>query len=148
MTGQSPPPVAAVLPRLGASVALWRGEELLLVKRGKAPMIGKWSLPGGHVEPGETLEAAARRELIEETGLAAGALAFAEFHEIIRNDDAGAVVRHFVVAVFAGRFGGGIAVAGDDAADVGWYHRSALDDVDATPGTIAIALRARALIGA
>ena len=62
-------PVAAV------SVALRRDDRVLLVKRGRAPSAGLFAFPGGRVEPGETLEEAARRELFEETGLAAGALA-------------------------------------------------------------------------
>ena len=58
----------------GVSLIVRQGDAVLLVRRGKAPFAGTWAFPGGSVEPGETTEAAARRELLEETGLTALAL--------------------------------------------------------------------------
>ncbi|HOV03415.1 MAG TPA: NUDIX domain-containing protein [Kaistiaceae bacterium] len=135
-------------PRLGASVVLWRGGTVLLVKRGKEPLVGHWSLPGGHVEPGEPLEAAARRELFEETRLVAEALTFAEFHEIIRHDATGRLLRHFVVAVFAGMLDAGEPIAGDDAADAAFFDLERLDGLEMTPGTRDVVGRSRALLAA
>ena len=62
---------AAAYPRPGASVVVFRGDEVLLVQRGKRPYEGFWSLPGGEIQWGETAAEAARRELKEETGLLA-----------------------------------------------------------------------------
>jgi 8-oxo-dGTP diphosphatase len=114
-------------PVLGASACVWRGEEVLLAKRGKPPFI--WSLPGGHVERGETLAQAAARELLEETGVVADRLQFLEMAEIIREDV------HFVIACFAGNWVSGEAEAASDAQAVAWVHWEGLAAYGLTPGT-------------
>lgn len=99
------------------SVALVRGDRILLVRRGRAPSLGLYAFPGGRVEAGETAEQAARRELCEETGLAAGRLAPHREYLIERERDGVG----FRLQVFAGAYAGGEAVAGDDAAAAGWF---------------------------
>lgn len=106
-------------PRLGASACVWRDGRVLLIERAKPP-IGMWSLPGGHVEPGETAAAAALRELQEETGLSAALGHFVGLYEIIRHDGAGRVAVHFAVACYAGIAGEGEARAASDARSVRW----------------------------
>ena len=64
-------PMLTHWPKCAASIAVFRGNEVLLVERAKPPRAGLWSLPGGHIEPGETASAAAAREVLEETGIAA-----------------------------------------------------------------------------
>ncbi|ORE94864.1 NUDIX domain-containing protein [Aurantimonas sp. 22II-16-19i] len=97
-------------PFLGVSICLSSEAGVLLARRGKAPYRGLWSLPGGGVEHGETLEAAARRELLEETGLVPDDLIFATLHEAIADGS------HAVIAVYAGRLPADRApIAGDDA---------------------------------
>ncbi|OZB41207.1 MAG: phosphohydrolase [Acidiphilium sp. 34-60-192] len=91
-------------PRVGIGVVVLRGEAVLLIRRGRPPGLGQWSLPGGGQELGETAEAAARRELREETGLTVGAR----------------VQFHYTVLDFAARYQGGEARCGDDAADLAW----------------------------
>src|SRR5947208_16987411 len=61
--------VAEIRPVAGAAVVALRRDEVLLVRRGRAPRQGEWSLPGGSIEPGETARQAAAREALEETGL-------------------------------------------------------------------------------
>ena len=136
------------LPLVGASVALWRGaDEILLVKRGKAPLYGTWSLPGGHVEPGETLAAAAARELGEETGLSGNLIGIADLVEIIRHDAGGRLDRHYVIAVFAGHWTGGTARAGDDAIAVHWTAIDRLGEFDLTDGTADVILTSQKYLG-
>ena len=122
-------------PLLGVSIAVWRGGQVLLAQRGKQPSKGLWSLPGGHVELGETLEEAALRELMEETGVEARVEAFSHFLDIIRRGEQNHVEVHYVIAVFRARWTAGEARAGDDAAAVQWRSPDMLHDLDMTPGT-------------
>ncbi|NNF77267.1 MAG: NUDIX hydrolase [Rhizobiales bacterium] len=132
MSTQTNPPSSPVL---CVSVACWRGEEVLLAQRGKAPSLGLWSLPGGHVELGERLAEAALRELGEETAVTAEIEGLATTLDIIRHDDTGAVATHYLIAVFKARWLAGEPVAGDDAAAVQWRRTDDLDDLEMTPGT-------------
>jgi ADP-ribose pyrophosphatase YjhB (NUDIX family) len=81
------------LPKLGVSVSVWREGKVLLVERAKEPK-GIWAFPGGHVEPGESLEAAAVRELHEETGLSVRLEGLLGLYEVIRRDAAGQPTVH------------------------------------------------------
>lgn len=107
-------------PRIGVSIAVQRGNTVLLVKRGKEPFGGYWAFPGGAVEFGEMLEDAARRELAEETGLTAHGLAFLGFADRIARNEDGAVTHHHVLARFLCESFEGTAQAGDDAAELRW----------------------------
>ena len=131
------------LPRTGVSVALFRGETVLLVRRGKEPYAGMWSLPGGSQEPGETVLEAAFRELAEETGMVAEALQFVEIHEPIRRDGNGVVTAHFVLAVHAGFAPDGEAEAGDDALEAKFHPLGLLDGLQTTPNCPQIIARCR-----
>lgn len=88
-------------PRIGVSVGVWRGDEVLLVERSGDPSGGIWSFPGGHLEWGETLEEAARREVLEETGLRVVLKGAPIVHEVILAGDDGVTFRHYVLVVFA-----------------------------------------------
>lgn len=95
--------------RPAVSVALVRGETLLLVLRANAPSRGYYAFPGGHVEPGETLEAAARRELLEETGLEAGTMTPLVLLHVEGE------IADYSLQVFAGSYAGGEPQAASDA---------------------------------
>src|SRR5262245_17504783 len=106
------------------SVALVCGDRVLLVRRGRAPSFGLYAFPGGRVEPGETAEQAARRELFEETGLVAGRLAL--YREFLIGEEPA----RFRLQVFTGTHEGGEPRAGDDADEAGWCS---LGDMEGLP---------------
>lgn len=92
-----------------------RGDELLLVRRGREPAVGEWSVPGGRVEPGEMLSEAVVRELEEETGLRGVCGPLVGWVERIGDD------WHFVILDFEATVAGDAApVAGDDALEARW----------------------------
>lgn len=114
--------MTAVLPVPTAGVVCLRGGEVLLIKRGKPPRMGQWSLPGGRIEWGETSEQAALRELAEETGVAARLLGLLDVVDgIFTSRETGAVTRHFIMIDYAALWTGGEARAGDDAADARFF---------------------------
>ncbi|HTI02178.1 MAG TPA: NUDIX hydrolase [Acidisoma sp.] len=108
-------------PIVGIGVVLLKPpHEVLLIRRGRAPMLGAWGLPGGGQELGETAEEAARRELLEETGLAVGRLTLAGTVDSIDRDPEGRVRYHYTILDFAGLWEGGEPQALSDAAAVTW----------------------------
>lgn len=114
-------------PIVGIGVCLLRPGGVLLVRRGKPPNLGAWSLPGGAQELGETAEVAARRELLEETGLEVGALHLAANVDSIHRDPDGRVRYHYTIIDFAARWQGETPQAGDDVSEVAWADFDALD---------------------
>lgn len=111
------------------------GDRIVLNERGREPLKGQWSLPGGLVEVGENLEDAIRREVREETGLEVDVLRVAAVFERIQHDEAGRVEYHFVVVDYLCRATGGTLAAGDDASRVAWVHREELDRYELAEGT-------------
>jgi 8-oxo-dGTP diphosphatase len=103
-------------PRCGASAAIFRAGQVLLVERGHGALRGQWSLPGGHIEPGERAAAAAVREVREEAGIEAAIAGLLDIHEVVLEDGAGGLVAHYLIAVYFGRWAAGEPVAGSDAA--------------------------------
>jgi 8-oxo-dGTP diphosphatase len=117
--------------RDGASIAVFKDRKVLLVKRGRAPFAGRWSLPGGKREGEETPREAARRELKEETGIEADVEGVVDMVKIVGEED-GSGGTTYRLTVFYGRPTGGILKPGGDALAVEWVH---LDDVEALPMT-------------
>ncbi|MFZ1108832.1 MAG: NUDIX domain-containing protein [Rhodomicrobium sp.] len=127
-------PDAKAYPSAGASVAVFRGNEVLLVRRGKPPFEGYWSLPGGALQWGETVAEAARRELREETGLLASNLTLGDVADGILRDAEGIVLAHYAVIVFATRDVEGALAAASDADALGFFGAEARKRLQCTPG--------------
>ncbi|MBS9403589.1 NUDIX hydrolase [Halomonas sp. TRM85114] len=118
-------PVPAVL----AVVA--RGDRVLLVRRANPPDAGCWGFPGGHIEWGETTQAAAVRELQEETGVRALPGDVLTVLEVITPVERGRQ-HHFVLIAVRCQWVAGEGVANDDAFDVGWFSPQEITDIGAT----------------
>ena len=114
-------------PVLGGAAVVIHDGRVVLIRRGKAPSAGEWSIPGGAVELGESVEAALRREVREETGLDIAVGRFLEVFERVEHDDDRAVRFHFVVLDYAATVISGTLCAGDDAADVALVDPADLD---------------------
>ena len=130
-----PFPVAGrqpVRPVLAASVAVFRDGKVLLATRTKPPADQLWSLPGGKVELGENLEAAALRELEEEVGVSARIIGFNRHVEIMGRDPEGVVTHHFVVASFVGAWLEGEPKPGPEAGAVMWADPLRLGGIPTT----------------
>ena len=125
-------------PYLGASVAVFRGGRVLLARRTKPPYAGAFSLPGGLVEVGETLAAAALREVQEELQIDARIVAFNQFVESIDRDRAGKIRHHYVIASFAGEWIAGEAKPGPEAREAVWVDPACLAGLDCTPHIVAV----------
>jgi len=117
----------------GASVAVFDKKRVLLVKRGKEPLKGYWSLPGGAIETNETPMEAAVRELREETRLVVSEPAFVTKFRAHRIVDGRTVSSKVEINVFVTASFSGTAVASDDAADLAWATFEELEDYLLTP---------------
>ena len=107
-------------PIVGVGAVVFDGDRVLLVRRGHEPLKGEWSLPGGAVEAGETLEAAVAREVLEETGLEVEVGPMIDVLDRISVDPDGRVRYHFVLIDYLCRPIGGTLCCATDAADATW----------------------------
>jgi ADP-ribose pyrophosphatase YjhB (NUDIX family) len=134
-------------PIVGIGIVVIKHDSVLLVRRGKPPNVGAWTLPGGAQEIGETAEQAARRELREETGLEAGDLHFAATVDNIRRDESGRVRFHYTIIDFATRWIGGEPVAATDVTEAVWAPLESLNDYDLWSEAHRVIAIARRLVG-
>jgi ADP-ribose pyrophosphatase YjhB (NUDIX family) len=124
-------------PFLAVSLAVFRAGRVLLATRTKPPYAGAFSLPGGLVEAGETLQEAALRELREEVQVEARIVAFNRHVESIERDDEGRILRHYVIASFVGAWIAGEGAPGPEAGEVIWAEPSDLARLNCTPHVLA-----------
>ena len=135
-------------PRPAASAAIFRGRQVLLVERGKGALPGTWSLPGGHIEPGERAMAAALREVGEETGVEVHLMGLTDVHDVLIAGPDGTLTAHYVLAVYFGRWLRGEPAAGDDVRDARFVDIADIGNYRTTPGAQRIIGRARELFDA
>ena len=132
-------------PFVGVGVVVWRDDRVLLVRRATPPNRGGWSLPGGVQEVGETVFETARREVMEEAGLAVDVIGLVDVVDLIRRDDEGPVRFHYtLVDVLAVSTAGG-AVAGGDVDAVAWMDLGDVDRLDIWSETKRVIRRAHGL---
>ena len=132
---------------LGVGALIIENGRILLVERGREPLRGYWSLPGGVVETGERLEFAVRREVREETGLEVEVLHLLEvferiMFEHIMKDENGRVEYHYVLMDYVCRPTGGTLCAADDASAVRWFAPEEIEGLKITEGTPAVIAKA------
>jgi 8-oxo-dGTP diphosphatase len=121
-------------PFLAVSAAIMRGGKVLVVRRARKPALSLYTLPGGAVEAGETLQEAVVREVREETQLAIEPVALAGHREVIVRDAQGRVERHFVILSFAARWLAGEPVLNEELDDARWLDPSELSGMKTTDG--------------
>ncbi len=107
-------------PVVGVGVVVWRGNQVLLVRRGRPPRLDEWSLPGGRQELGETVADAGRREVLEETGVQVEIRDVVAVVDMIDRDEQGRVRFHYTLVDLLGEWQAGDPVAGDDAVAAAW----------------------------
>ncbi len=137
-----------LLPMIGVGVVVWKGHHVLMIRRGKPPRLGEWSLPGGLQEVGETVAAAGAREVMEETGVSIGPAVLVDVVDAIYPDETGRIRGHYTLIDLTARWLAGEPVAGDDAMAAEWKTLAEVEALDLWPETRRIILRAKGLIEA
>ena len=131
-------------PFLAVSAAILRGGKVLVVRRARKPARGVYTLPGGVVEAGETLEAEVRREVREATELDDAADQLAGHREVSVRDAQGRAERHFVILCFASRWLSGETMLNDELDEAHWIDPGALSGLKTTEGLAKIVAAAAA----
>jgi ADP-ribose pyrophosphatase YjhB (NUDIX family) len=129
-------------PFVGVGVVVLRGDEVLLVQRGKAPNKGQWSIPGGKQRLGETVMQAVHRELLEETAVKIKQAALLDVVDVIMQDDNGKIQYHYTLVDYQAEWLSGECRSGDDADAVKWVSFDELNSVGLLDKTRDIILKA------
>jgi 8-oxo-dGTP diphosphatase len=134
-------------PRVGVGAVVLDRGRVLLVRRGGQPSSGRWSLPGGLVELGETTADAVRREIREECGIDITVGGLAGVVDRVTRDAEGRVRYHYVLVDYLAFTDTDAVVAGTDAAECRWVEIERVSELDVTDGLIDMIRRAVALAG-
>ena len=129
-------------PLVGVGALIFQRGRILMAQRGKEPLKGWWSLPGGALEIGESLDSAVRREVLEETGLKVKPLKVIEIFERIMRDEKGVPEYHYVLIDYFCRVTGGTLTPADDVSRAEWVPRASLGDYKITEGTLPVIQKA------
>jgi 8-oxo-dGTP diphosphatase len=125
-------------PICGVGVIAFRNDTVVLIRRGKEPRRGEWSIPGGAVELGESIREAAVREFEEECGGKIKLRDLVDAVDIITRDDQGRVTYHYLVADFWAEWNGGVLAPASDVMDARWVPLIDLDAYGLPPWTRAV----------
>lgn len=132
-------------PLIGVGIICFKGDAVLLIKRGKPPRAGAWSLPGGRQKLGETVRECALRELFEETGVEAAVGALVDVVDSMTRDGEGGLLFHYTLVDFRADWISGEARAGGDAVDARWFTSAQLAELDLWAETVRVIELARGL---
>ena len=132
-------------PRVGVGAVILHEDKVLLVRRGQSPSFGKWSLPGGLVELGESTREAIAREVMEECGIGIRVVDVAGVLDRVVHDDAGRVRYHYVLVDYLAYPESLDVVAGSDAGDAQWFDIERVAVLDTTQGLLDMIRRGEAL---
>jgi 8-oxo-dGTP diphosphatase len=135
------------VPRVGVGAVVFDAGRVLLVRRGKPPLAGKWSLPGGLLELGETTAEAARREVAEECGLQIRVGEVAGVLDRVVRDVQGRIRYHWVLVDYVASVESGELCAASDADEAQWVEVDAVAGLDTTDGLLDMIRRAQAMAG-
>jgi 8-oxo-dGTP diphosphatase len=133
-------------PILAVSAAIIRDGKVLIVRRARPPAGGLYTLPGGGVEPGETLFEAVIREVREETALEVEPMGIAGYREAIGRDAGGRVERHYVILPFAARWLAGEPVLNEELSEAMWLDPPDIAGLETTAGLAEIIAAAMTLL--
>ncbi len=136
-------PIQPTHPQLAVSAAIFRNDNILLVRRARSPAKGFYSLPGGRVEFGETLHAALNREVDEETALKIEIVGLAGWREVVPGTPGGG---HYLIVSFAARWVSGEVVLNDELDDFKWLAPDAIGDLKLTGGLPEVIEQAQRLL--
>ncbi|MEJ2158176.1 MAG: NUDIX hydrolase [Desulfobacteraceae bacterium] len=123
-------------PRPAVGAVVFKGDRILLVKRGRPPALGQWAIPGGNIQLGESLQAAAKREILEETGITIKASKPVYTFDAIIKDDNGRIRFHYVIVDLLAEYVKGELRPGDDAADARWVAADELPALNVSAPTL------------
>ena len=132
-------------PFVGVGVVVLKEENVLLIRRGRPPRLGEWSLPGGAQSVGETVEATARREVLEETGVSIQNPEFLEVVDSIIKDDDGRVKFHYTLIDYWANWESGTPEGADDAQHAEWVPFHKLGELWLWTKTVEVIEKARLL---
>lgn len=138
-------PASSTTPVPCAGVVCFRGDEVLLIRRGTPPLDQQWSIPGGRIEWGERAADAALRELKEETGIDAELLGLVDVVDAMFGE--GESARHYVLVDYLARWTGGEPIPGDDAIEARFVPLSEIETLGLWDETLRVILMARLLLG-
>ena len=132
-------------PYVGVGVIVFRDHEVLLIQRNKEPNKGQWSIPGGRQMLGETAAEAARRELLEETGVNIERLLLVDVVDAIIPDLEGKIKYHYTLVDYMGQWQSGESRPGDAAQEVRWVRLNELSSYSLLEKTMNIIHKAAAI---
>lgn len=123
------------VPRVAVGAIVFMDRRVLLVRRRNAPALGQWAIPGGRVMLGESLQQAAEREILEETGICIAAGEPAYVFDVVERDDVGRIRYHYVIVDLDATYQCGDLCPGDDALEARWVAEHEMVGLDVSPPT-------------